>query len=192
MGARLRAPVMPGLVRPGRSQRRRWLRALRITAVLLKADGYHTAYLDEVAACIERAAAPQQEAADPPSAAPAESGYRVAPYPHSRFWAAHEGATLIAVTAYRTGAREVTARLAEKDHRIAVLESKLAALLQTAAPLPSPAAPPVTASERNPLRPSDARAASPRHGPAPEPERRPYVCRSGFSSVIYSSYLAAI
>jgi hypothetical protein len=116
------------LARPGRSQRRRWLRALRITAVLLKADGYHTASLDEVAACLERAAAPQQEAADSPSAAPAESGYRVAPDPHSRFCAAHKDTTLIAVTAYRKGAREVTAHLAEKDHRRAVLESKLAAL----------------------------------------------------------------
>jgi len=51
------------------------------------------------------------------------------------------------VTLYRKGAAEITARLAEKDDRIAALESQLAAESQSAAP---PSAEPVPAPTRTP------------------------------------------
>jgi hypothetical protein len=53
--------------------------------------------------------------------------YRVDHYGKSRNFAAYEGQTIIAVTLYRKGAIEITARLEEKDRRIAALESQLAA-----------------------------------------------------------------
>ena len=57
--------------------------------------------------------------------------YRVDHYGKSRNFAAYEGQTIIAVTLYRKGAAEITARLAEKDRRIAALESQLAAVAQS-------------------------------------------------------------
>ena len=54
--------------------------------------------------------------------------YRVAHYGKSRNFAAYEGQTIIAVTLYRKGAAEITARLAEKDHTIAALERQLATM----------------------------------------------------------------
>ena len=57
--------------------------------------------------------------------------YRVDHYGKSRNFAAYEGSTIIAVTLYRKGAAEITARLAEKDRRIAALESQLAAVSQS-------------------------------------------------------------
>jgi len=53
-------------------------------------------------------------------------------------FAAYEGQTLIAVTLYRKGAEEVTARLTEKDRRIAELESQLAGVRQQIAAPPAP------------------------------------------------------
>src|SRR5262249_57480841 len=55
-----------------------------------------------------------------------QSRYRVEHYGKSRNFAAYEGQTIIAVTLYRKGAAEITARLAEKDDRIAALERQLA------------------------------------------------------------------
>src|SRR5436190_3082299 len=57
--------------------------------------------------------------------------YRVDHYGKSRNFAAYEGQTIIAVTLYRKGAAEITARLEEKDRRIAALESQLAAVSQS-------------------------------------------------------------
>src|SRR5262245_14381616 len=72
--------------------------------------------------------------------------YRVDHYGKSRNFAAYEGQTLIAVTLYRKGAAEITARLEEKDRSIAVLESQLAAIshsqvspaLPSTEPVPAP------------------------------------------------------
>ena len=47
--------------------------------------------------------------------------YRVDHYGKSRNFAAYEGSTIIAVTLYRKGAAEITARLEEKDRTIAAL-----------------------------------------------------------------------
>src|ERR671933_1622377 len=68
--------------------------------------------------------------------------YRVDHYGKSRNFAAYEGPTIIAVTLYRKGAAEITARLEEKDRRIAALESQLAALSPSQVyPAPSSAEP---------------------------------------------------
>jgi hypothetical protein len=72
--------------------------------------------------------------------------YRVDHYGKSRNFAAYEGQTIIAVTLYRKGAAEMMARLAEKDRRIAALESQLAAMSasqvfpdpSSAEPVPAP------------------------------------------------------
>src|SRR6266487_1006739 len=70
--------------------------------------------------------------------------YRVDHYGKSRNFAAYEGATLIAVTLYRKGAAEITARLEEKDRSIAALESQLAAVSQSQVSPALPFAEPVT------------------------------------------------
>src|SRR6516225_11951469 len=75
-----------------------------------------------------------------------QSRYRVDHYGKSRNFAAYERHTLIAVTLYRKGAAEITARLEEKDRRIAALESQLATIseaqvspaLPSAEPVPAP------------------------------------------------------
>ena len=60
----------------------------------------------------------------------------------SRNFAAYEGPTIIAVTLYRKGAAEITARLEEKDRSIAALESQLAAMSESQVfPVPSSAEP---------------------------------------------------
>ena len=72
--------------------------------------------------------------------------YRVDHYGKSRNFAAYEGQTIIAVTLYRKGAAEITTRLAEKDARIAALESQLATMAESqvfpgpssAEPVPTP------------------------------------------------------
>jgi hypothetical protein len=66
----------------------------------------------------------QPERAEPQE----QSRYRVDHYGKSRNFAAYEGQTIIAVTLYRKGAAEIIARLAEKDDRIAALESQLATM----------------------------------------------------------------
>jgi hypothetical protein len=138
-----------GMARPSQPEsltRKRWLRALRIAGVLFKEEGYHTTYLDEVEAFVQRTAAPEQARDAPQQTAPTESQYRVDHYPYSRFWAVYDGTDLVAVTVYRKGAAAITARLAEKDRRIAALERQLAAMTAPPSPLPSPAAQPVTTS----------------------------------------------
>src|ERR671933_23513 len=71
-----------------------------------------------------------------------ERRYRVDHSGTSRNFAAYEGPTIIAVTLYRKGAAEIIARLAEKDRRIAALESQLAAVSQSQVyPVPSSAEP---------------------------------------------------
>src|SRR5215471_21510285 len=68
--------------------------------------------------------------------------YRVDHYGKSRNFAAYEGQAIIAVTLYRKGAAEITARLEEKDRRIAALESQLAAMSESQVfPVPSSAEP---------------------------------------------------
>ena len=68
--------------------------------------------------------------------------YRVDHYGKSRNFAAYEGQTIIAVTLYRKGAAEITARLEEKDRRIAALESQLAAVSESQVfPVPASAEP---------------------------------------------------
>jgi hypothetical protein len=107
--------------------------------------------------------------------------YRVDHYGTGRNFAAYEGQTLIAVTLYRKGAAEITTRLAEKDRRIAALESQLAALSAFQVfPAPS-AVEPVSAPPWTPPRQLDLIAAedmptyritSPRRRPA-RSKRRP-------------------
>ena len=110
-----------------------------------------------------------------------ENRYRVTRYGKSRNFAAYDGHTLIAVTLYRKGAAEITARLEAKDRRIAALESQLVAVAEsqvfpvpsTTAPVPAPAwIPPeqlaLIAAEAMPT----YRITSPRRRPAP-PKRRP-------------------
>ena len=81
---------------------------------------------------------------DQPDRAQPQGRYRVDHYGKSRNFAAYEGQSLIAVTLYRKGAAEITARLEEKDGRIAALESQLAAVSQSqifpssAEPVPTP------------------------------------------------------
>ena len=110
-----------------------------------------------------------------------ERRYRVDHYGKSRNFAAYEGPTIIAVTLYRKGAAEITARLAEKDRTIATLESELAALSQSqVSPVPSSAepvpAPPWTSPQQLAFIAAEAmpayRIPSPRRRPA-RPKRRP-------------------
>src|SRR5919199_4701114 len=79
----------------------------------------------------------------PEQAQPQEPNrYRVEHYGTSRNFAAYEGHTIIAVTLYRKGAAEITARLEEKDRRIAALESELATMSESQVfPVPSSAEP---------------------------------------------------
>ena len=109
-----------------------------------------------------------------------ERRYRVDHYGKSRNFAAYEGQTIIAVTLYRKGAAEITARLEEKDRRIAALESQLAAVSESQVS-PLPPAEPVTAPPWTPPRQLALIAAedmptyritSPRRRPAPT-KRRP-------------------
>jgi hypothetical protein len=64
-----------------------------------------------------------QEAAAP--YAPASSHYRVAHYPHSRFYALYDGDELLAVTVYKKGAEAVRDRLQAQEARIAQLTRAL-------------------------------------------------------------------
>ena len=119
----------------------------------------------------------QPERAEPQE----QSRYRVDHYGKSRNFAAYEGQTIIAVTLYRKGAAEITARLADKDRTIAALESQLAAMPESQVfPAPS-SAEPVTAPPWTPPRQLALIAAedmptyritSPRRRPA-RPKRRP-------------------
>ena len=79
----------------------------------------------------------------PEQAQPQEPNrYRVDHYGKSRNFAAYEGQTIIAVTLYRKGAAEITARLEEKDRRIAALENQLATMAESQVyPVPSSAKP---------------------------------------------------
>ena len=71
-----------------------------------------------------------------------ERRYRVDRYGKSRNFAAYEGQSIIAVTLYRKGAAEITARLEEKDRRIAALENQLATMAESQVyPVPSSAEP---------------------------------------------------
>ena len=114
----------------------------------------------------------QPERAEPQE----QSRYRVDHYGKSRNFAAYEGSTIIAVTLYRKGAAEITARLAEKDRTIAALGSQLAAMSasqvfpvsSSAEPVPAPTwTPPrqlaFIAAEDMPA----YRITSPRRRPAP-------------------------
>ena len=108
--------------------------------------------------------------------------YRVDHYGKGgRNFAAYEGQTIIAVTLYRKGAAEITARLAEKDRSIAALESQLAAVSQSQVFPALPSVEPGTAPTWTPPRQLDLIAAedmpayrttSPRRRPAPT-KRRP-------------------
>ena len=120
----------------------------------------------------------QPERAEPQE----QSRYRVDHYGKSRNFAAYEGSTIIAVTLYRKGAAEITARLADKDRTIAALESQLAALSQSQEVFPArPSAEPVTAPTWTPPRQlaliaaedmPTYRTTSPRRRPAPTKRRR--------------------
>ena len=118
---------------------------------------------------------------DQPKRDQLQSRYRVDHYGKSRNFAAYEGQTIIAVTLYRKGAAEITARLEEKDRTIAALESQLVAMsesqvfpaLPSAEPVPAPTwTPPrqlaLIAAEDMPT----YRITSPRRRPA-RPKRRP-------------------
>jgi hypothetical protein len=107
--------------------------------------------------------------------------YRVDHYGKSRNFAAYEGQTIIAVTLYRKGAAEITARLAEKDRTIAALESQLAPMAESQVFPPPPSAEPQTSPTWTPPRQLDLIAAedmpayrttSPRRRRA-RPKRRP-------------------
>ena len=118
---------------------------------------------------------------DQPERAQPQSRYRVDHYGKSRNFAAYEGHTLIAVTLYRKGAAEITARLAEKDRRIAALESHLVTMPESQVfPVPS-STEPVLAPTWTPPRQLALiaegdmpayRTTSPRRRPAPA-KRRP-------------------
>ena len=58
--------------------------------------------------------------------APDASPYRIEHYSYSRFWAVYECQELVAVTVYRKGAREITARLEARDRTIADLKRQRA------------------------------------------------------------------
>ena len=80
----------------------------------------------------------QPEQAEPQE----QSRYRVDHYGKSRNFAAYEGHAIIAVTLYRKGAAEITARLEDKDRIIAALESQLATMAESQVfPVPSSAEP---------------------------------------------------
>ena len=107
--------------------------------------------------------------------------YRVEHYGKSRNFAAYEGQTIIAVTLYRKGAAEITARLEEKDRSIAALESQLATMSESQVSSASPSAEPVPAPTWTPPRQlafiaaedmPTYRITSPRRKPA-RPKRRP-------------------
>src|SRR5262245_16230338 len=89
---------------------------------------------------------------DQPEQAQTQSRYRVDHYGKSRNFAAYDGQTIIAVTLYRKGAAEITARLEEKDRSIAALESQLAAVSQSQVPPALPSAEPVPAPTWTPPR----------------------------------------
>jgi hypothetical protein len=118
---------------------------------------------------------------DQPERAQPQSRYRVDHYGKSRNFAAYEGQTIIAVTLYRKGAAEITARLEEKDGRIAALERQLATRSESQV-LPAPSsAEPETAPTWTPPRQIALIAAedmpayrisSPRHRPARSQRRR--------------------
>ena len=107
--------------------------------------------------------------------------YRVDHYGKSRNFAAYEGQTIIAVTLYRKGAAEITARLEEKDRRIAALESQLATLSESQV-FPAPPSPEaVTTPTWTPPRQlnliaaedmPDYRTTSPRRRPTPPKRHR--------------------
>lgn len=80
---------------------------------------------------------------EPPPSAPPESPYRVEHDGKSRNFAAYERENLIAVTLYRKGAQEITARLEERDRRIADLENQLAAVSPPVSPTLPSAEPPL-------------------------------------------------
>src|SRR5262249_21847709 len=111
---------------------------------------------------------------DQPERAQPQSRYRVDHYGKSRNFAAYEGQTIIAVTLYRKGAAEITARLEEKDRRIAALESKLATMAESQVS-PSPSSvelvppPPWTPPRRLPLTAAEDTPAYRK----PPPRRRP-------------------
>jgi hypothetical protein len=118
---------------------------------------------------------------DQPEQTQPQSRYRVDHYGKSRNFAAYEGSTIIAVTLYRKGAEEITARLADKDRTIAALESQLAAMSQSQVFPAQPSAEPVTAPTWTPPRQLDLisaedmptyRTTSPRRRPAPTKRRR--------------------
>src|SRR5215510_444437 len=94
-----------------------------------------------------------------PERAQPQSRYRVDHYGKSRNFAAYEGQTIIAVTLYRKGAAEITARLEEKDRRIATLESQLAAVSQSQVSPAEPTAEEVPAPTWTPPRQLDLIAA---------------------------------
>ena len=124
---------------------------------------------------------PRQAPDEPQQPAHPTSRYRVEHYGKSRNFAAYEGQTIIAVTLYRKGAEEITARLEDKDRRIAALESQLAAVSQSQLPPPLPSSEPVPEPPWTPPRQLAFIAAedmpayritSPRRRPAPA-KRRP-------------------
>jgi hypothetical protein len=118
---------------------------------------------------------------DEPQTPTPESRYHVAHYGKSRNFAAYEGQSIIAVTLYRKGAVEITARLEDRDRRIATLESQLADLQrQTTAPPALSSTEPVKAQAWAPpqqlalIAAEDMpayRSTSPRRRPAPAPRR---------------------
>ena len=129
----------------------------------------------------KRSTHPRQGTDEPQPTTPPENRYRVEHYGKSRNFAAYEGQTIIAVTLYRKGAAEITARLEEKDRSIAALESELAALSQSQVFPALPSAEPVTAPTWTPPRQLAFIAAedmpaycitSPRRRPVPT-KRRP-------------------
>jgi hypothetical protein len=122
----------------------------------------------------------RQDTDEPQESAPPESRYRVEHYGESRNFAVYERKNLIAVTLYLKGANEITARLEERDLRIADLERQLVAVPQTpvspalpsAEPTPAPTwSPPqqlaLLAAEVMPT----YRTTSPRRRPAHAPRR---------------------
>ena len=125
---------------------------------------------------------PGQQPRQPEHTQPQEERrYRVDRYGKSRNFAAYEGPTIIAVTLYRKGAAEITTRLAEKDRRIAALESQLASVSQSQVSPAKPSAEPATAPTWTPPRQlafiaaedmPAYRTTSPRRRPAPAKRRR--------------------
>ena len=107
-----------------------------------------------------------------PEGAEQQSRYRVDNYGKSRNFAAYEGPTIIAVTLYRKGAAEIIARLAEKDGRIAALESQLATKAEFQV-FPSPSSPePVPAPPWTPPRGRVPEPCGYCFGTSPKPSER--------------------